>query len=146
MEEIFRVTEIGGSFSAIWSKGQSANTSSCDQFPSGGSHAQFRQFRARGRNENPFKTPEESPPREWLVTLVNSTVLPTMPIAVVVVVIPVIPIRVVIIAVTRIVTAVIRFVVAVIRPVGWITKSKSYMHSSLGLIWRQGNQSERDER
>ena len=72
--------------------------------------------------------------------------LPTMPIAVVVVVMPVIPIRVVIIAVTRIVTAVIRSVVAVIRPVGRKTKSKSYMHSSLGLIWRPGNQTERDER
>jgi hypothetical protein len=68
--------------------------------------------------------------------------LPTMPITVVVVGMPVIPIRVVIITVARIVAA----VVAVIRPVGWTTKSKRYMHSSLGLIRRPGNQTERDER
>jgi hypothetical protein len=70
----------------------------------------------------------------------NSTVLPTMPITVVVVVMPMIPIRVVIITITGIVAAVIRSVV------GWNTKSKSHMDSSLGLIWHPGNQTERDER
>ena len=66
-----------------------------------------------------------------------------MPIAVVVVVVPVMPIRVIIVTVTRIIAAVIRSVIAVI---GWNTKSNSYMHSSLGLTWRPGNQTERDER
>ena len=63
-----------------------------------------------------------------------------MPITVVVVVMPMVPIRMVIVTVTRIVPAVIRSVV------GWNTISKSYLHSSLGLIWRPGNQTERDER
>src|SRR5260370_32091910 len=66
--------------------------------------------------------------------------LPTMPITVVVVVMPMVPIRMVIITVTRIVAAVIRSVVV------WNSKSKRYLHSSLGLIWRPGNQTERDER
>jgi hypothetical protein len=57
-----------------------------------------------------------------------------------VVVMPVMPIRVVIILVTRIVAIVIRPVV------GWSTKSKSHMYSSLRLIWYPGNQTERDER
>ena len=59
---------------------------------------------------------------------------------VIVVVMPVMPIRVVIICVTRIVATVIRPVV------GWKTKSKSHMHSSLGLIRHPGNKTERDER
>ena len=64
-----------------------------------------------------------------------------MPMTVVtVVVMPVMPIRVVIILVTRIVAVVIRPVV------GWNTKSKSHMHSSLRLIRHPGNQTERDER
>ena len=64
-----------------------------------------------------------------------------MPITVVIVVaMPVMPVRVVIICVTRIVAAVIRPIV------GWNSKSKSYMHSSLGLIRDQGNQTQRDQR
>jgi len=87
------------------------------------------------------KTPEKSPPREWLVTLVNATVLPTMPITMVMVVVMlVMPIRVIIICVTRIVAAIIRPVVR------WNTKSKSHMNSSLGLIRQPGHQTERHER
>ena len=75
-----------------------------------------------------------------VVTLVNSTVLPTMPMTVVtVVVMPVIPIGMVVICITRIV-AVVGLVV------GWNTKAKGHMHSSLGLIRYPGNQTERDER
>jgi hypothetical protein len=63
-----------------------------------------------------------------------------MPMTVVmVVVMSVMPIRVVIILVTRIVAVVIWPVV------GWNTKSKSHMHSSLRLIRYPGNQTERDE-
>jgi hypothetical protein len=96
----------------------------------------------RRQSKNPFdKTPEKSPPREWLVTLVNATVLPTMPITVVtVVVMSVMPIRAIIICVTWIVAAVIRPVVR------WNTKSKSYMNSSLGLIRHPGHQTERHGR
>ena len=63
-----------------------------------------------------------------------------MPMTVWVVVMPMIPIRMVIISVTRIIVSVIRPVVC------WNPKSKSYMHSSLGLIRRPGNQTERDKR
>jgi hypothetical protein len=73
-----------------------------------------------------------------------------MPITVLVVVgMPVIPIRVVRITVARIVAAVVAViwpVVPVIRPVGWNTKSKRYMHSSLGLIGSPSDQTEGDER
>jgi hypothetical protein len=90
-----------------------------------------------------IQTPEKFAFSGVARTLVNSTMLPTMPITVVVVVVmPVIPIRVVIITVARIVAAVVAIiwtVVAVIRPVGWNTKSKRYMHSSLGLIGRPSN-------
>ena len=69
-----------------------------------------------------------------------------MPVRVVIVV-PVMPIRAGIICVTRMV-AVIRAVVrSIVRPVvGWITKSKSYMHSSLGLTWLPSDQTKCDER
>jgi hypothetical protein len=57
---------------------------------------------------------------------------------VVVVVMPVIPIRMVIITVTRI--------IAVIPVITGNTKSKGYMHSSLGLTRRPRKQTERGER
>jgi hypothetical protein len=73
------------------------------------------------------KTPEKSP---------RQPVLPTMPISVVtVVVMPVMSIRMVIIDVARIVDVVsVTRILAVIRPVMVKAESKSYMHSSLGLM------------
>ena len=66
-----------------------------------------------------------------------------MPMAVVIIpVMPVIPIRVIIVRVIMIVTR----IVAVIRFIVSRTKSESYMHSSLGLIWHPGRQTERNER
>lgn len=72
--------------------------------------------------------------------------LPTTPIAVVVVVMPMVPMWVVIIRVTRII-AIIRRVIAVVWPVvARNTESKTEMYSSLGLSRRPGNQAERGKR
>jgi len=102
--------------------------------------ARGRRF-AGAQHQLSHETPELAPRRNLSDKKKRSGVLSTMPITVLmVVVMPLMPIRVVIVCVTRIVAGVIRPVV------GWNTKSKSYMHSSLGLIRHPGNQTQRDER
>jgi len=59
---------------------------------------------------------------------------------VMVVVMPVMPIWVVIISITRIVAVIIGSVV------DWLTKSKSHVHSGLGLIRHPGSQTQGYER